>query len=69
MSTLIRSQRLDTAPGTHIYRMLFAHTDADGVVWPAGTEYSPLCFGHDGLRNCDYQTIRVRGRTVRFEAQ
>ena len=56
----LRCVRVSSLPGDVVLRLLRAATDVDGHEWPAGTEFRPLCAGHDNERGVDYRRVAVR---------
>lgn len=64
-TSVVRGQKIAAPPGDDLHVMVRDHADEDGRVWPAGTEYRPVCAG---ASPCGYyQIVAIGGeRQVTF---
>lgn len=69
MTTILKSRRASTIPGSTLRELTAPATDSFGRVWPRGTPIQPLCFGRDNGRGCDYQTVFIAHQRVTFYAK
>ena len=69
MTTILKSRRASTIPGSTLRELTAPATDRFGRVWPRGTLYQPISAGRDNGRGHGSQEVTIGHERVTFHAE